>query len=235
MLRLDEDQRAWQRSVRGLDPALAGRNYGRMFRSPTLFEDMVKTMTSCNVTWRNTITMNRLLCEHVGDGGFPTPRQVIAFGTDALRTRCKVGYRAERIVRLAERFGEDDQLQRELEDDAAETGVIYERLLKLHGIGPYAAGNICHLLGRYERLAIDSETYRHFSQHHRVPRPAAKDLAGLKRFNQQITEHYHRYQPYAFKAYWFELWSDYEARFGRAWTWDRDTTGTRFTAAVLQP
>ena len=58
---------------------------------------------------------------------------------------------------------------------------------------------------------------------------------GERKSSAQITEHYARYQPFAFKAYWFKLWSDYESRYGRAWTWDRDTTGTQFTAAVLNP
>ena len=40
---------------------------------PERIEDMVKTITGCNVTWRNTMSMNRLLCERLGGGAFPTP------------------------------------------------------------------------------------------------------------------------------------------------------------------
>ena len=97
MLRFDEDFRPWHR----LHRAARRRRFDRMFRSPTLFEDLVKTITSCNVTWRNTITMNRLMVEHVGDGGFPTPEQLADFGEERLKARCKVGYRAGRIVRFA--------------------------------------------------------------------------------------------------------------------------------------
>ena len=232
MLRVSEDQAAWRRVIR-IEPALARRRYGRMFRSPTLFEDIVKTITSCNVTWGNTITMNRRLCREVGGGGFPSPQQVADFGAEALRERCGVGYRAERIHRMARGFLDGSVAALRLEDPARPTDAVLADLLSLNGIGPYAAGNICQLLGRYDCLAIDSETYRHYAKHHGVTRPGTKDAAGLKKFHARIEAHYARFQPFAFKAYWFELWSAYEAAFGRAWTWDRETTGTQFTAAVL--
>ncbi|MEO1236589.1 MAG: endonuclease III domain-containing protein [Planctomycetota bacterium] len=230
MLRFDEDYDDWRR----LHPEAKRRRFDRMFRSPTLFEDMVKTITSCNVTWRNTIVMNRTLVEHVGHGGFPTPEQVADFGEQRLKDRCKVGYRAERIVRLARRVADGDLDLAWFEDPARTTEEIYDAFLDLHGIGPYAAGNLCHLVGRYDRLAIDTETYRHFCLHHNVKRPKGDDAAGLKRLHRKIERHYGRYAPYQFKAYWFELWEDYQARFGPAWRWDRDTTGAQFTAAVLK-
>lgn len=39
------------------------RGFGRMFRSPTLFEDMVKCMLLCNCQWPRTLCMARALCE----------------------------------------------------------------------------------------------------------------------------------------------------------------------------
>ena len=228
MLRFDESFAAWRK----VHPLAKRRRFDRMFRSPTLFEDTVKTITSCNVTWRNTIAMNRLMVEHVGQGAFPTPTELADFGVERLKTRCKVGYRAERIVRLA-RDVVDGRLDLDAFDDPGRpSDELYAGFLKLYGIGPYAAANLCHLVGAYDHLAIDTETYRHFCLHYQVQRPDTP--AGLSKLHEQIEAHYQQYAPYQFLAYWFELWEDYQARKGPAWTWDRDTTGTEFTAALLQ-
>ncbi len=230
MLRLGEDFAAWRK----LHPPARQRGFARMFRSPTLFEDMVKTITSCNVTWRNTIVMNRTMVQHVGHGGFPTPPQLADFGEQRLRDRCKVGYRADRIVLLARRVADGELDLAGFEDPARSSDEVYASFLDIHGLGPYAAANLCHLVGRYDKLAIDTETYRHFCHHYNVERPAGQDAAGLKRLHARIEKHYARYAPYQFLAYWHELWEDYQSRFGPAWRWDRDTTGTQFTASVLK-
>jgi len=230
MLRFGEDFTAW----RGLHPLAKKRGFDRMFRSPTLFEDIVKTITSCNVTWTNTIQMNRLMVEHVGHGGFPSPVQLADFGEARLKERCRVGYRAARIVRLAR-----DVVDGALDLDAFETpgrssDDLFEVFRGIYGIGPYAAGNLCHLVGAYDRLAIDTETYRHFCAAYKVKRPKGDDAAGLKRLHTRIEKHYAQYAPFQFLAYWFELWEDYQNRCGPAWSWDREKTGVTFTAARLK-
>ncbi|MEM1109210.1 MAG: endonuclease III domain-containing protein [Planctomycetota bacterium] len=230
MFRFDEDYRGWRK----VHPLAKKRRFDRMFRSPTLFEDMVKTITSCNVTWRNTIVMNKMMTQHVGHGGFPTPEQLADFGEQRLKDKCKVGYRADRIIRLARRVADGGLDLEWFESPERTSEELYDAFLDLHGIGPYAAGNLCHLVGRYDRLAIDTETYRHFCLHYNVKRPKGDDAKGLKRLHAKIEKHYGQYAPYQFLAYWFELWEDYQERKGPAWTWDRDTTGTEFTAAVLK-
>lgn len=230
MFRFDENFRGWRK----VHPQAKRRGFDRMFRSPTLFEDMVKTITSCNVTWRNTIAMNKRMVEHVGHGGFPTPTQLADFGEQRLKETCRVGYRADRIIRLA-RSVADGELDLSWFEDSHRTSDELDAAFRgLHGIGPYAAANLCHLVGRYDKLPIDTETYRHFCLHYKIKRPKGDDAAGLKRLHHKIETHYAQYAPYQFLAYWFELWEDYQSRFGPAWRWDRDTTGTQFTAAVLK-
>ena len=224
-VRVDEDFLAWHR----LHPRARQERFDRLFRSPSLFEDMIKTITGCNVTWPNTMRMNALLCEHIGQGGFPTPRQLARTRVDTLKRRCKVGYRAQRIVQLARQVVRGELDLTTFEDPARPTEQVYAELKQIHGIGDYAAGNICHLLGRYDRLAIDSETYRHFRQHHGLATPA-----NPKAIHDQIEAHYARYAPYQFLAYWFELWGGYQHRFGHARGWTADDPGPNFTAANLK-
>ena len=191
MLRIDEDVTPWYK----LHRTAKRRGFSRLFRGADLFEDIVKTITSCNVTWPNTVNMNRLLTEHVGHGGFPTPVQVADFGEQRLKDRCKVGYRAGRIAQLG-RDVADGKLDLDwFEHEDRTSDEVYDALLKLHGIGPYAAANICMLLGHYGRLAIDTETYRHYCKHYDVKRP--KDPSKL---HKRIEKHYGQYDPYAFLA-----------------------------------
>lgn len=213
MLRVEEDLSRFHRVHRRAKRA----RFGRLFRSATLFEDIVKTMTGCNVTWPNTVRMNALLCEHVGEGGFPTPLQLARQRAAMLKRTCKVGYRAERIIKLAREVDSGRLDLAWFERDERSTDEIVDALRRIHGVGPYAAANLCQLLGRYDRLAIDTETYRHFRQRHNTPTP--KTSAGLRRLHKRIHKHYEPYAPYQFLAYWFELWGAYEDRFGDARAW----------------
>ena len=102
----------------------------------------------------------------------------------------------------------------------------FKFLLTLPGVGPYAAGNIMQLLGRYSRLAIDTETIRH-----------AKKVLGYDGSDAQITKmikaHYEPFGEHQFRSYWFEIWQFYETKAGPAHTWEREKVSTTFTAANL--
>ncbi|MGE3109604.1 MAG: DNA-3-methyladenine glycosylase [Phycisphaerales bacterium] len=250
MLRLDEDAahiRAfhfldprWKRSrgaVFDPDRARSGAGRGRLMRSPTFFEDVIKTVTSCNVTWPSTVNMNRRLCEQFGgrsesgQHGFPTASALARIRPAALRARCGVGYRDGRIVELARRFargGKPGGIESAwYEDPRTPDSEIYDALLEWPGIGPYAAANIMQLLGRYSRLPLDTESLRH-----------GKHVLGMKGSDRQIMkrlhEHFEPLGAHAFRSYWFELWTYYESKHGPAWTWVREQTAKAFTAAMLK-
>lgn len=230
MLRLDEPADSI-REFHRLDPRWKRAGRGRLFRSPTVFEDVIKTVTSCNVTWPSTVTMNRRLCEVVGRGGaFPSAGRLARARPATLRARCRVGYRDARIIELARLFsskpsrgGVDVEW---MENPATPDDAIHDALLELPGIGPYAAANIMQLLGRYHRLPLDTESVRH-----------GRTLLGYKGSPAKVMKHVHKhYAPFgahAFRSYWFEMWEFYESKHGPASTWERDSTGKLFTAALL--
>lgn len=225
MVRLDEPAELFA-DFHGVHSDAKKAGFARMFRSPSTFEDIVKTMTSCNVTWPNTMRMNRMMCFHVGDGAFPTPAKLARVEPGSLQAKCRVGYRAERIVRLARDVDSGKLDLARFEDRARDTQEVFDDLRTIHGIGPYAAGNLCQLLGRYDRLAIDTETYRHFRVVYNVPTP--KNPAQLKKLHTKIEKHYAKYRPYQFLAYWFELWHYYEGLKGPAERWRTEHEGTTF-------
>ncbi|MBX3359226.1 MAG: hypothetical protein KF745_12455 [Phycisphaeraceae bacterium] len=238
MLRLDEDDGV-VRAFHRLDPRWKKSGRGRLMRSPTLFEDVIKTVTSCNVTWPSTVNMNRRLCEVVGRGhadhgrAFPTFERLARTKPGTLRARCSVGYRDQRIVELARLFAAAEKSRSRraggldlamLEDPATADDAVFEALLELPGIGPYAAANVMQLMGRYARLPLDTESLRHAKT---ILGWSGTDRALMKRMH----AHYAPFGVHAFRSYWFELWEFYEAKRGPAWTWERETTGKTFTAA----
>ncbi len=227
ILRLDEDTDLIQEFHR-VDPRFKRIGRGRMMRSPSFFEDVIKTVTSCNVTWPSTVVMNIRLCEVVGRGGaFPTPKRLARTRPATLRSRCRVGYRDARIIELARMFASREVDPDWFEDPATPDDAIHEQLLTWPGIGPYAAANIMQLLGRYARLPLDSESIRH-----------GKMVMGLKGNDRKIMKAmHHHFEPFgrhAFRSYWFELWEFYERKAGKSWTWEKKKVGSTFTAAQLK-
>lgn len=231
MFNLNEDESV-VRAFHKVDPRWRKSGRARLMRSPTLFEDVVKTVTSCNVSWPNTINMNRNFCEVLGRtsasgfSAFPTAKKMARTRAGTLRGRCRVGYRDRRLIDLATMFvrGEIDEAwltSRETSDDEA-----FAFLLTLPGIGPYAAGNIMQLIGRYSRLALDTESVRH-----------ARSVLGMRgepgAIMKRLAKHYEPFGEHRFRSYWFELWADYERKRGPACTWERETTGRTFTASKL--
>ncbi|MEO1129153.1 MAG: hypothetical protein AAFX05_05510 [Planctomycetota bacterium] len=208
MLRLEEEDLG---AFHAVDPRWRASGRGRIFRSPTLFEDLVKTVTSCNVAWPSTRMMNRRLCEVINPA-FPRPTQMARRRPATLRARCRVGYRDVRLVELAKLAAAGSIDDRWFEDPSNDDDAVYSALLELPGIGPYAASNMLQLLGRYSRLAMDSEAMRH-----------GREVLGMEGTDTQvrraIEQHYAQFGDHRFRSYWFELWTDHEKHKGPAWTW----------------
>lgn len=231
MLNLDVDAKAI-RAFHRVDPRWKKSGRGRLFRSPTLFEDVIKTVTSCNVTWPSTVNMNRRLCEVCGrktvsgSYSFPSAKKLAMTRLGTLRGRCRVGYRDQRIVDLAKLFVKGHIDEAWLTDPSVSDDEVFKFLISLPGIGPYAGGNIMQLLGRFSRLAVDTETIRH-----------GKSVLGMSGSDGEITKalhaHYEPFGEHKFRSYWFEIWEHYESKAGPSHLWERDLVSKAFTAANL--
>jgi len=240
-LRLDEPSSVIA-AFHVLDPRWKPTGRGRLMRSGTLFEDMVRTVTSCNVAWPNTVNMNRQLCRHYGlsardarqagawpegfDHPFPAASRVARLRPGNLRGRCRVGYRDVRLVELARLVVRGAVNEAWLADPATSEDEVRLALLELPGIGPYAAANIMQLLGRYGQIPLDSESVRH-------GRTVLGMTGSSAQIMKRVDKHFAPFGAHKFRSYWFELWQFYEAKRGPSWTWDRERTGASFTAAKL--
>src|SRR5436190_9249956 len=110
MLRLDEDMSAFY-LLAAADPALAwvAAGAGRMMRSPTVFEDLVKTICTTNCTWSATIRMVSALVGELGTAAagvrdrraFPSPAVLADAGDAFFRDVARAGYRGPYLRALA--------------------------------------------------------------------------------------------------------------------------------------
>lgn len=135
---------------------IARGGHGRLLRSPSLFEDLIKLVLTTNCTWALTKIMCRNLVELYGAQGkaFPTPERLAALDPADLRERAKTGYRSPSLVKLARSVtaGEIDPqswIAREPEE-------VHAELLTLPGVGPYVADNVMRMIGRPAGLGLDS-------------------------------------------------------------------------------
>ncbi|HKV29763.1 MAG TPA: Fe-S cluster assembly protein HesB [Candidatus Dormibacteraeota bacterium] len=200
-------------AVAAEDPDLAWvlMGAGRMVRSPTVFEDVVKTICTTNTSWGGTTRMVNALVEHLGEkapgapgGGpygraFPTPAAMAAAPAGFYKKVAGAGYRGPYLKTLATDVARGrvnlESLASASRDDLPDDEVA-ARLLALPGVGPYAAAHIMLMLGRYDRLILDSWT-----------RPTYARLLGRKRpvSDRAIERRFKRYGPYAGLAFWLFL------------------------------
>jgi 3-methyladenine DNA glycosylase/8-oxoguanine DNA glycosylase len=214
VLRLDRDLSGFYAAVAG-DPDLAwaASGAGRMLQSPTVFEDVVKTICTTNCAWSATRRMVDSLVTHLGEtasGGdgplsnaFPTPAAMASQDEAFYRDVVRAGYRGAYLLALARSVAQGDldleALQtatpQELPDEALE-----ERLLGLPGVGPYAAAHIMMTLGRDSRLILDSWT-----------RPTYARLTGRTKpvADRTIHRRFKGYGDHAGLAFWLFLTRDW--------------------------
>lgn len=206
MLRLDEDFSAFHALCRETGAAFARAaeiGFGRLLRSPTLFEDVTKVLATTNTTWSGTISMLRRLVEVAGhDGVFPGPEAVAELGTARLRDDARWGYRAAYLSRLAEGVADGSLDLSEWERWQGTTAELEEEIRGVPGLGPYAAAHVLTLLGRYDRIGVDT-VFRAFVRNAHFPR-ARKPVS-----DRRMLDVYRRWGEWRMLAYWYELWSDY--------------------------
>jgi N-glycosylase/DNA lyase len=183
------------------DPLLgwAARGAGRLIASPTVFEDVIKTICTTNCAWSATVRMSTALVE-LGGGAFPEASLLAATPDAWFRDVARMGYRGAYVSRIARDVAAgaiDLEALRNPQryDDAA----VEELLQSLPGIGPYGVAHVMQLLGQHRRLVLDSWT-----------RPKFLALSGKRRATDTaIRRAFARYGAYAGLAFWLYLTHDW--------------------------
>lgn len=176
--------------------------FGRLLRSPTVFEDLVKVLATTNTTWSGTVSMVGRLVEIAGvGGGFPTPRRVVEVGAGRLREEGRWGYRAAYLEALARAAAEGTVDLEGWATSEAPTEDLAAEIRSLPGFGPYATAHVLALIGRYDRIGVDT-VFRDFV--HRRHFPAAAEPPADRR----MVEVYEPWGEWKALAYWFEMWRE---------------------------
>ena len=179
---------------------------GRLLRSPTVFEDLVKMICTTNCSWALTEKMVSGLVNYLGreshDGRrtFPTPQAMALVPEKFYRDEIRAGYRSPYFKELADRIASKTLdvelwLKSELPTDA-----LKKELKQVKGVGDYAAENLLKLLGRYDGLALDSWTRATFARVRNKGR-AAND--------KKIARFYSRFESWRGLAIWCDLTRDW--------------------------
>lgn len=164
ILRLDDEMAEFYASVRH-EPRLSWVSKigaGRLLRSPTVFEDAVKTMCTTNCSWSLTRSMVNNLVERLGAeaaGGakaFPTAASMAAMDEKFYRDEIRAGYRSPYFVEFAVRVAEGSLDPESWLHSVLPTAELKKEIKRVKGFGDYAAENLLKLLGRYDGLALDS-------------------------------------------------------------------------------
>lgn len=181
---------------------------GRLLRSPSVFEDLVKTLTTTNCSWSLTTSMCRRLVDVLGARGpageraFPTAEALAGAGVDVLREEIRAGYRSGAFVELAAAVAAgslDPERWLVGAPDAPADEEVLAEIQSLRGFGPYAGQGMLGLLGRPRGLALDSWV--------RVKLPRVLGRPGMT--DADIAAHYAPYGRWAGTVLWLDLTRDW--------------------------
>ena len=185
--------------------------HGRVLRSPTLFEDVIKTILTTNTLWAATKNMTRKLVDELGaplagsadeaplKKAFPTPQAISASSPEFLKEKVRVGYRAPAIHQLAVRVASGKFDLESLKTSELPTLALRKELLTLNGVGPYAAANLLMLLGRHDFIPIDSYALKMVSKEWYRGEPITV---------KEVEKRFEKWGEFKGLAFWFWDWSE---------------------------
>ena len=194
---------------------------GRVLRSPTLFEDVIKTILTTNTLWAATKNMTRKLVDEFGTPlqsagrvapndseerietsdtqpkSFPTPEAIAASTPETIREKIRVGYRAPAIHDLAVRVASGKCDLESLKTSSLPTLELRKELMTIKGVGPYAAANLLMILVRHNFIPVDSWALMLVSHEWHKGKPITA---------KEVERRFERWGEYKGLAFWFWDW-----------------------------
>ncbi len=204
VLRLDEDLGEFYELVK-LEKDLAWifrQNAGRLLRSPTVFEDLVKTICTTNCSWALTKKMTANLAEKLGEktvGGksaFPSAEAMASVPVTFYKDEIRAGYRSGYFAELAEKVAGGKINPESWLDKDLPTKELKKEMKQIKGVGDYAAENLLKLVGRYDGLALDSWLRAQFYKKHNN---------GIVCADKEIEKFYEKFGAWRGLAIWCDM------------------------------
>lgn len=208
MLRLDDDIEAFYQLV--FDDTdfnwIPRQGAGRLLRSPTVFEDLVKMICTTNCSWALTEKMVTGLVQNLGRESssglrtFPSPEAMALMPLKFYVNEVRAGYRSEYLKELADRVASGALNVEAWLHSPNSTADLIKEMRGVKGVGPYAAENLLKLLGRYDGLALDSWTRAKFF---------SVRNNGRKTSDKKIERYYSRFKEWRGLALWCDVTRDW--------------------------
>ncbi|NOT02706.1 MAG: hypothetical protein HOP29_19040 [Phycisphaerales bacterium] len=183
---------------------------GRLIRSASMAENIIKTICGTNVNWAQAVKMiNRIaqlgpyIRNHRNLNAWPTCGEILKAGDDYLLGVARVGYRTKSIRAFC-RSVVDGAFDPDALDAVARTestDVLCKRLTAISGVGPASAAFLLGLLGRFDKVGVDSWT---------IAYTAERYFNGRKPTVRQVEKLFARYGEWRHLAWWFEQWQQWE-------------------------
>jgi len=208
ILRLDDDLAPFYLSISN-DPEfswIGEQGAGRLLRSPTVYEDLVKMICTTNCSWALTLKMVNGLVNNLGresnDGrkSFPNAETMAAMPLKFFVDEVRAGYRAPYLKELAGRVASGELNVEEWLSSELPTRDLLKQMKGVKGVGDYAAENLLKLLGRYDGLALDSWTRARFFELRNK---------GRKANDKKIARYYARFNEWRGLALWCDVTRDW--------------------------
>ena len=208
MLRLDDDIAEFYRLMTADNDFnwIPTQGAGRLLRSPTVFEDLVKMICTTNCSWSLTKKMVTGLVENLGRESsngqrtFPTPEAMALMPVKFYVNEVRAGYRSEYLKLLADRVASGALDVEAWLTSPLSTADLTKEMRGVKGVGPYAAENVLKLLGRYDGLALDSWTRAKFF---------SVRNNGRKTTDKKIARYYSRFKEWRGLAFWCDMTRDW--------------------------
>lgn len=215
MLRLDDDMSNFYKAMKSHPDFrwVSDQGAGRLLRSPTVFEDLVKMICTTNCSWALTDKMVTGLVQNLGREShdrrrtFPTPEAMALMPVKFYENEVRAGYRAPYLKELAERVARGSLNVEEWLTSPLPTAELIKQMKSVKGVGDYAAENVLKLLGRYDGLALDSWTRTKFFQVRNN---------GRKATDKKIARYYSPFKQWRGLALWCDMTRDWIDLDGRA-------------------
>jgi N-glycosylase/DNA lyase len=208
MFRLDDDLGEFYQTVAGNSEFawVAQEGAGRLLRSPTVFEDLVKMLCTTNCSWALTEKMVSGLVNELGrpssDGrkSFPTPEAMAQKSEKFFRDKIRSGYRAPYLKELAQRVASGSLKVESWLTSELPLAELIKEMKSVKGVGNYAAENLLKLIGRYDGLALDSWTRAQFARLRNGGRVAS---------DKKISRYYARFNSWRGLVLWCDMTRDW--------------------------
>ena len=181
---------------------IAENGAGRLLRSPTVFEDLIKTVGTTNCSWALTKKMVTNLVEKLGtpaENGkraFPTAEAMAKKDEKFYREEIRAGYRSAYFAEIARSVADEKINPENWLDSTISTVELKKEIKKIKGVGNYAAENLLKLVGRSDGLALDSMLRSRFYKKHNN---------GIICEDEQISEFYKEFGTWRGLAIWCDI------------------------------